>query len=77
MTPLLDFAASIDERLLLFAMVAILDLWAAALVWFSTASVRDKVLWTIIIAGCPIIGCFFWFVFGPKWRPRTRSETGG
>ncbi|MCG8467450.1 MAG: PLDc N-terminal domain-containing protein [Gemmatimonadetes bacterium] len=71
MTALLDAAAAVDPRVVLLLMLGALDVWATTLVWFSTSATRDKVLWTVIIIGCPIIGCFFWYVFGPKWRPRS------
>jgi len=71
MNALLEAAASLDVRFVLFAMIAVLDLWSCTLVWFATAPTRDKILWTGIIVVCPFVGCFFWFVFGPKWRPKS------
>ena len=32
----------------------------------SNAPRREKVLWVVVIALCPIVGGVLWFVFGPK-----------
>jgi hypothetical protein len=32
----------------------------------SNGSRREKVLWSVIVLLCPIIGCLFWFSLGPK-----------
>ncbi len=68
MNALLDASATIDPRWVLLVLLATLDLWAGGLVVFSTASRREKTLWVGVLLTCPIIGCLFWFVFGPKWR---------
>lgn len=69
MNAMVEAAAEIDPRWVLGILLGALDLWAAGLVWFSGATRRDKGLWTVVIVACPIIGCLFWFVLGPKWRP--------
>lgn len=72
MNGVLEFAATIDPRWVLIALLGALDLWAGLLVAFSTAARRDKILWIGILVLCPIVGCLLWFVFGPKWQ-RTPS----
>lgn len=67
---LADAAARIDPRWTLLAALVVLDGWALGHVWSSGARRREKVLWTGVLVLCPIIGCLFWFVFGPKRRPR-------
>ena len=69
MNAVLEAAASIDSRVVLGALLVVLDIWASCLVIFSDATRREKTLWVVILIGCPIIGAMFWFVFGPKWRP--------
>lgn len=71
MNEILNWAASVDPRIALVAYLGVLNLWAATLVVLSTAALRDKILWVAILLLMPIIGAVFWFVFGPKWRPRT------
>lgn len=66
MNDLVDIAARIDLRWVLAALLLALDIWAIALVLLSTAARREKVLWTTVIVLCPIVGCLFWFVLGPK-----------
>ncbi len=70
MIELAEAVATIDSRWILLALLGVLDVWAGALVAFSSAPRREKVLWIGVIFLCPIVGCLFWFVFGPKWRPR-------
>jgi hypothetical protein len=66
MSGILDFAASIDPRIILAVLLGLLDAWAIGEVWLSTSDRRDKWLWSGIVLVCPIIGCLFWFVLGPK-----------
>lgn len=66
MTELVEGAARIDLRWVLAALMGALDVWAIALVLLSTAARREKVLWSSVIVLCPIVGCLFWFVLGPK-----------
>jgi membrane protein DedA with SNARE-associated domain len=66
MTAILEFAASLDQRLMLVVLLVALAGWSAGEVWLSRSSRRDKWLWTVIVIVCPIIGCLFWFVLGPK-----------
>lgn len=75
MNAILDWAASIDQLILLVALLVALAGWSVAEVWLSRATLRDKWLWTGIVVICPIIGCLFWFVLGPK-APRTRTPGG-
>ncbi len=68
MNAVLDAVAAIDTRWILVGLLAALDLWSASLVWLSKVPRREKVLWTGVIVACPIVGCLFWFVLGPKPR---------
>ncbi|MFV1986526.1 MAG: PLD nuclease N-terminal domain-containing protein [Gemmatimonadota bacterium] len=72
MTEILRFAASIDQRIVLLLLLIALDGWSIGEVWLSPSTRRDKWLWTGIIIVCPIIGCLFWFVLGPK-APRQKT----
>lgn len=75
MNAVLDFAASIDQVFLLVILLVTLAGWSVAEVWLSRAETRDKWLWTGIVLVCPIIGCLFWFVLGPK-APRKKVPGG-
>jgi len=71
-----DLAASIDPRILLAALLGVLDAWPIGEVWLSRSARRDKWLWTGVVLVCPIIGCLFWFVVGPKAPRRGRVDHG-
>ena len=73
MNAILDAAAMVDQRILFVALLGALNLWAIAEIWLSRSPVRDRALWTAIVIVCPIIGCLFWFVLGPKAKRRTRG----
>jgi hypothetical protein len=66
MNDLVEIAARIDLRWVLAALLLALDVWAIGLVLLSVAARREKVLWSSVIVLCPIVGCLFWFVLGPK-----------
>lgn len=70
---------AIDSRWLLLAFLLALDVWAIGLVVASRASRKEKVLWTVVLLLCPIVGCLLWYVLGPKpWllkRERGRPGT--
>jgi hypothetical protein len=68
-----DAAAALDPRWTLLGLLIILDGWSLGHVWLSSVARREKALWTGILVLCPIIGCLFWFVFGPKHLPPERS----
>lgn len=70
MSALAEAAARLDQRWVLVVLLAALDLWAIILVVLSSASRRDKVLWSGVVVLCPIVGCLFWYVLGPKPRGR-------
>jgi len=75
MNALAAAAATLDPRWVLVALLGALDLWAIGEVWLSREPLRDRLLWTGIVLVCPIIGCLFWFVLGPK-APRKKSPGG-
>lgn len=71
MNAVLDWAAALDMRLVLVALLVALNLWATCITALSTAPRREKVLWVAVIFLCPIVGSVLWFVFGPKlWAER-------
>ena len=61
-------AARIDTRWLLVIYLAAVDVWAVQLILRSSASRRERLLWTAVVVLCPVIGALFWFVLGPKSR---------
>lgn len=64
-----DFALAVgrlDPRWLLLGFLALIDIWSIGLVVASHASLRDKWAWSAVILFCPIVGCLFWYVLGPK-----------
>ena len=63
---MLEFINGLDQRLLLGVILAVLDVWCLWLLWRSPAVRREKWLWSLVILLCPIIGCLFWYVLGPK-----------
>jgi len=75
MNALADAVASIDPRITLGVLLGLLDSWSIGEVWLSKAARRDKWLWTGIVLVCPIIGCLFWFVLGPKAPRSGRGPT--
>lgn len=66
MTDLLDAASRIDARIVLVAALLVLDIWAIGMTVSSSASRKEKALWSVVVLLCPIIGCLFWFSLGPK-----------
>jgi len=63
---MLDFINGLDSRVLLSVFLVVLDIWCMLLLWRSPAARRDKWLWTGVILLCPIVGCLFWYVLGPR-----------
>lgn len=73
---LLAATARIDTRWLLVFLLVVLDTWSVGLILRSSDSRRDRFLWSGIVLLCPIIGCLFWYVLGPKpelWVSRGRG----
>lgn len=68
MSALLDAVGALDSRWLLALLLVVLDVWAVGLVLASGARRREKILWSGVLILCPIIGCLFWYVLGPKPR---------
>lgn len=66
MSRLLDLVTAMDTRWLLVTLLAALDIWSIGLIVRSAAPRRDKLWWGGIVILCPIIGCLFWYVLGPK-----------
>lgn len=74
MSGLLDTLATLDTRLGLAAYLAAIDAWSVGLLLRSDGSRREKWLWTLVIVGCPIVGCVLWYVLGPKPVPAAAEE---
>ncbi len=72
MNAVLDWAAAVDPRLALVALLLALNTWSTGLTLATDAPRREKALWIAVIFLCPIIGGMFWFVFGPKPRAEKR-----
>ncbi|MEN8145110.1 MAG: PLD nuclease N-terminal domain-containing protein [Gemmatimonadota bacterium] len=72
----MDLLADLDTRWLLTGLLMLLDSWAIGMIVTARASRRDKMLWSAVVALCPIIGCLFWYVLGPKTNlgPPTRAS---
>ncbi len=73
---MMDSLAGLDTRWLLTGLLMLLDSWAIGMIVTAHAPRRDKILWSGIVALCPIIGCLFWYVLGPKTdlEPRARAS---
>lgn len=76
MSDVVELAARLDLRWVLSALLGVLDVWAISLVALSASARREKVLWTSVILLCPIVGCLFWFVLGPKPNRSARRGEG-
>jgi Na+/proline symporter len=66
MRALLDLVEGLDNRWVLAALLLALDLWAIGLIARARPSRREGLLWSTIVLLCPIVGCLFWYVMGPK-----------
>lgn len=66
MNAALEAAAAMDPRWLLLVLLLMLNVWSTWMIALSNAPRREKVLWVVVIALCPIVGGVLWFVFGPK-----------
>jgi hypothetical protein len=66
MNELLQAVNAVDTRWSLAALLLVLDLWAIGLIVRARASRREMILWSAIVILCPVIGCLFWYVLGPK-----------
>ena len=75
----MDLLTGLDMRWLLTGLLLLLDAWAIGMIVTAHAPRRDKLLWSGIVALCPIIGCLFWYVLGPKVHvgPAARTSTEG
>lgn len=67
----------VDLRWALGFYVLALDLWCIFLLARAPTSVRQKVLWSLVILLCPVLGCVLWYVMGPKPDVRRRERSRG
>lgn len=58
--------SAVDTRWALVAFLLAIDLWAVGLISRSSASAAQKVIWSAVVVVCPIVGCVYWYVVGPK-----------
>ena len=56
----MDLLTGLDMRWLLTGLLLLLDAWAIGMIVTAHAPRRDKLLWSGIVALCPIIGWLFW-----------------
>jgi len=63
---ILGATARVDTRWALLAYLIVLDVWSIGLILRSGASRREKALWTGVVVLCPVVGCVYWYVLGPK-----------
>lgn len=66
MSELVSVVSRLDMRWVLAGLLLALDVWCIGLVSRAGATRRDRWLWVGIILLCPMIGCMFWYVLGPK-----------
>jgi len=69
MSEILDLVNGLDTRWVLAALLAALDAWAIGLIVRARPRFQVGLLWSAIIVVCPVIGCLFWYVLGPKPLP--------
>lgn len=67
----------VDMRWALAFYVLALDLWCIFLLARAATSLRQKVLWAVVILLCPVLGCVLWYVMGPKPDVRRRERSRG
>lgn len=65
----LEYVNSWDARWVLAALLVVLDAWAIGLIVRARPALRVGILWSAIVVLCPIVGCLFWYVLGPKPLP--------
>lgn len=58
--------SAVDTRWALVAFLLAIDVWAVGLISRSNASAPQKVIWSAVVIVCPIVGCVYWYVVGPK-----------
>ncbi len=73
MSEILEVVIGLDTRWVLVTLLAALDTWAIVLIIRSRPPWRVGALWSAIIILCPIIGCLFWYVLGPKPIPKPQN----
>lgn len=69
MIELVEVVNGWDPRWVLAALLGILDAWSIGLIVKARPAFRVGLLWSAIVVLCPIVGCLFWYVLGPKPVP--------
>lgn len=74
---MVEAVLGLDSRLILVACILVVDAWCIILIATSEAGRRERWLWSAVVLACPIVGCLFWYVLGPKPVLVERSGDGG
>jgi len=61
-----ELLRNLDTRWVLAILLVVLDIWAVTLIWKARPPRREAVLWSGIVLLCPVVGCWFWYILGPK-----------
>ena len=69
MIELLESVNGWDSRWVLAGLLLVLDIWAVGLIVRARPALKVGLLWSAIVVLCPIVGCLFWYVLGPKPIP--------
>ena len=75
MIEILEAVNAWDSRWVLAGLLLVLDVWAIGLIVRARPALKVGILWSAIVLLCPIIGCLFWYVLGPKPLPRGVAGT--
>lgn len=75
MIEILEAVNGWDTRWVLAVLLAVLDVWAIHLIVRARPAFKVGLLWSTIVVLCPIIGCLFWYVLGPKPLPGGVAST--
>lgn len=65
---MIDVILALDTRLVLAALLLVLDSWSIWLILRARPGTREAVLWSGIVLVVPVFGCLFWYALGPKPR---------
>ena len=75
MIEILEAVNAWDSRWVLAGLLLVLDAWAIGLIVRARPALKVGILWSAIVLLCPIIGCLFWYVLGPKPLPKGTAGT--
>jgi hypothetical protein len=49
-------------------LIFVLDVWAIASIFSSSAETGTKILWILLVLILPLIGFLIWYFYGPKGK---------